>query len=113
MDSGHPLQVSQVAEGVLEPARHGPQVGHRQAQVLRRRLDDLRAAPTLATMRALPGRCHELTGNRAGQISLDLVHPMRLIFEPADDPPSIKPDGGLDWKGNRAVRILSVEDTHG
>ncbi len=82
------------------------------AEKIRARLDDLQAAPTLATMRGLPGRCHELTGNRAGQLSLDLVHPYRLIFEPADEPPPRKSDGGLEWEEVRAVRVLSVEDTH-
>ena len=83
------------------------------ARRLRQRLDDLRAAPNLDAMRRLPGRCHELKGERAGQISLDLDHPLRLIFEPADMPFSRKPDGGLDWAATTAVRILAVEDTHG
>jgi proteic killer suppression protein len=58
------------------------------------------------------GRCHELTGNRAGTLSLDLVHPYRLIFEPADEPVPRKPDGGLDWKRVTRIRILEVADTH-
>lgn len=88
--------------------RHGAQ----QAKRLRQRLDELRAADTLETMRQLPGRCHELTGKLAGKVSLDLVHPYRLIFEPADDPPARKPDGGIDWANVRSIRLLEVEDTH-
>ncbi len=87
--------------------------GSRQSEKLRQRLDDLRAAPSLATMRNLPGRCHELVGDRARQVSLDLVHPYRLIFEPADEVRPLKADGGLDWSRVRTIRILAVEDTHG
>lgn len=66
----------------------------------------------LEVMRRLPGRCHELKGELAGILSLDLRHPYRLLFEPADEPVPVKPDGGLDWAGVTAVRILGVEDTH-
>ena len=84
-----------------------------QAKKLRQRLDELRAASTLETMRNLPGRCHELLHDRAGQLSLDLEHPHRLIFEPANDPVPRKQDGGLNWTAVTAVRILGVVDTHG
>lgn len=87
--------------------------GEIQAKKIRQRLDDLRAAETLAEMRQLPGRCHELKGDRAGQLSLDLHHPYRLIFEVANEPIPRKPDGGLNWEQVTAVRILGVEDTHG
>lgn len=63
-------------------------------------------------MRQLPGRCHELIGDRKGEISIDLDGPYRLIFEPADNPPPTNEDGGLDWKRVTAVVILAVEDTH-
>lgn len=84
------------------------------AKVLRQRLDELYDADVLAQIRFLPGpRCHELKGNRAGQLSVDLAGPYRLIFEPADDPVPTKPDGGLDWRRVTAVRIREVTDTHG
>jgi len=84
-----------------------------QAKKLRRRLDDLSAASTLEIMRTMfPGRCHELKGDRAGQISLDLEHPYRLVFEPANDPIPRKQDGGLNWTAITAVRIIGVVDTH-
>ncbi|MDG2989886.1 type II toxin-antitoxin system RelE/ParE family toxin [Candidatus Synechococcus calcipolaris G9] len=86
--------------------------GTRRAKRIRQRLDDLRAANTLEDMRSLPGRCHELQHDRAGQLSLDLDHPYRLIFQPENDPVPVKPDGGLDWKTITAVRILGVVDTH-
>lgn len=88
--------------------------GADQARLLRRRLDEFRAAETLADIARLPGpRCHEYTQDRKGQLSVDLRHPYRLIFEPADDPVPRKEDGGLDWQAVKAVRILEVYDPHG
>ena len=83
-----------------------------RANLIRRRLDDLRAAPTLETMRQLPGRCHELKGNRAQQLSVDLDGPYRLILYPAHNPVPLKPDGGMDWKKVTAVTVKEVRDTH-
>lgn len=80
---------------------------------LKQRLDDLESADTLAVMRHLPGRCHELTGDRAGQFALDLDHPYRLIFEPDHYPVPSKEDGGIDWTAVTAVCIIAVEDYHG
>ena len=86
--------------------------GHLRAKKIHTRLDDLFAATVLEDMRSLPGRCHELTGNRKGQLSLDLDHPWRLIFTPDDFPPAILADGGIDWKNVRSIKILGIEDTH-
>ncbi len=88
-------------------------LGSVNARRLRQRLDDLHAADSLEVMRVLPGRCHELEADRAGQLSLDLEHPQRLVFEPAANPAPSKPDGGLDWSEVTAVRILEITDTHG
>ena len=87
--------------------------GKNRAQLIELRLDILRDANVLEDTRNLPGNCHELHQNRAGQLSLDLDGPYRLIFEPADQPIPLKPDGGLDWNKVTAVEILGVENTHG
>jgi len=86
--------------------------GKPMAKKIRQRLDELRAAANLEDMKTLPGRCHELKHNRSGQISLDLDHPLRLIFVPAYQPPALKPDGGIDWKNVRVIEIIGIEDTH-
>lgn len=89
--------------------------GERRARLIMRRMQELRAAHTLGDFwppYSGPGRCHELTGDRAGQLSLDLDHPYRLIFEPDHNPSPRRTDGGLDWRQVTAVRILGVEDTH-
>lgn len=88
--------------------------GKRRADLIRRRLDQLKAAESLAVLRTFGfGRCHELTGELDGVLSIDLDHPHRLLFEPAHDPRPTKPDGGLDWNLVTAVRILGIGDTHG
>lgn len=86
--------------------------GAEAAKVLRRRLDQLRAAETLEVMRTLPGRCHELSQDRQGELAVDLRGPYRLVFEPAANPPPTREHGGLDWERVTAVRILQVEDYH-
>jgi plasmid maintenance system killer protein len=88
--------------------------GFRRAKLIRRRLDELRAADSLDAIRCLPqARCHELKGNHAGELSVDLEHPFRLLFRPANELIPRKADGGLDWEGVSAVEIIGVEDTHG
>jgi len=87
--------------------------GKVQAKLIARRLVELQAADNLAVMLTLPQvRAHELTGNRAGQISLDVKHPYRLLVVPDYDELPHKPDGGLDWNKVIKVKVLGVEDTH-
>lgn len=77
------------------------------------RLADLMAAENLELLRFLPQlRAHELTGDRAGQISVDVKHPYRLLILPDHDETPRKPDGGLDWKLVTKVKILEIADTH-
>ena len=76
----------------------------------------MRAAPSLAAFAppmSPPHRCHELTGNRKGQLSMDLDHPYRLLFQPTHDPLPVRKEGGLDWNLVTAIKILQIEDTHG
>lgn len=91
--------------------------GTNRARKIRIRLKELRAAKSLMDFwppKSPPGRCHELTeGKRAGQLSVDLDHPYRLIFIPYHDPVPRHEDGGLDWSKVTSVMILGVEDTHG
>jgi len=86
--------------------------GAARAKILRRRLDDLAAVACLQVMRGLPGRCHELKGDRARSLSLDLDGPYRLLFCPAHNPIPLLADGGLDWAAVTAVVIMGIEDTH-
>ena len=81
---------------------------------LKQRLMELKAAETLEDISRLPpARCHELTGERKGQLSVDLTQPHRLVFMPEDRPLPRKPDGGLDWTQVTKILVLEVVDTHG
>lgn len=89
--------------------------GERRAKLLKSRLAVLAAATCLADIGPPyrgPMRCHELTGDRAGQLSIDLDHPYRLIFSPNHDPIPERDAGGLDWSRVNAIRILEIADTH-
>ena len=88
---------------------HGTDNGRRICQ----RLAQLMAAENLETLRLLPQtRAHELTGDRAGQISVDVRHPYRLLLLPDHDEVPRKADGGLDWPRVTKVKILGIVDTH-
>ncbi len=87
--------------------------GSQRARYIERRMKALQAADTLADMRSLPGRCHELREDRAGQLAVSLDGSYRLVFEPAHTPVPTKPDGGLDWSKVTAIRILEVVNYHG
>jgi proteic killer suppression protein len=74
---------------------------------------ELKAAISLDDISRLPpARCHELTGNRKGQLSVDLEHPYRLLFIPANNPLPETKNGGLDWPGVTEIEIIGVVDTH-
>ncbi|PTB17331.1 killer suppression protein [Trinickia symbiotica] len=91
---------------------HGPL----RAKKLKIAMVKLRAAPNLgifAPPMSPPHRCHELTGNRKGQLTVDLDHPYRLVFKARHDPLPERPEGGLDWSRVTAIEITGIEDTHG
>jgi len=88
--------------------------GLEQAKKIQQRIFELQAADNLDTLWTLPQiRAHELRGNLAGQVSLDIKHPYRLLIKPDYDNPPKKEDGGLDRAKITKVKILRVEDTHG
>jgi plasmid maintenance system killer protein len=84
------------------------------AKKLKHCLGVLKAIETLSDISNLkPLRCHELSGNHKGRLSVDLDHPYRLLFRPDHEPIPSKPDGGLDRTKVTAVVIIGIEDTHG
>ena len=87
--------------------------GPRQADLIHQRLAEMIAAENLVELKKLPAaRMHPLKSNRIGQFSVDLVHPQRLIFEPANTPSPRKPDGTYLWLKVTQVRIIEIADTH-
>jgi proteic killer suppression protein len=86
------------------------QLGKKRSSRLKNRLNELRAKENVSELQL--GRPHELTGDRAGQYSVDLDGPMRLLFEPTELPPPALPAGGIDWQHLKSICILGIEDTH-
>jgi proteic killer suppression protein len=86
--------------------------GARMAKIIRRRLADLEAAESLEVMQLLPGRCHELTENLSGHLAMDLEHPDRLVFKPANQPLPVDGSGRLDWSKVTKVEIVGIGDYH-
>lgn len=83
------------------------------ARRLKQRLMELRAATTLQDIcRTPPARCHELKGERKGQLAVDLGHPFRLVFKPDHAPVPRTSDGGLDWDSVTKVMVIEVVDYH-
>lgn len=86
--------------------------GEAGAKKIMLRLQQLAGATNLDDMRALPGRCHELSDDRAGSLAVDLHKGFRLVFQPTADPPPVKDDGGLDWSSVDSVTVLEIVDYH-
>jgi plasmid maintenance system killer protein len=88
-------------------------LGPKRARKLQQRLMELAAAATLADISRLPpARCHELAGDRKGQLSVDLEHPYRLLFIPANDPIPHTTESGLDWERVTEIEVIAIVDTH-
>ena len=88
----------------------GPQLAGR----VRQRLAEFKAANSLSDISHLPPpRLHGLTGDRDGQFAVDLQHPFRLVFEPANDPVPLDSMSGIDKSRVTAILIIEVEDYHG
>jgi len=82
-------------------------------KLLRRRLAALDAAPTLTDMDGVPGKCHPLRTDRAGQFAVHLWGSYRLVFAPDYDILPTLPDGGVDRSRVTKIRIEEVVDYHG
>jgi plasmid maintenance system killer protein len=87
--------------------------GAERGRKIQLRLSQLVAAASIAELMTLPGaRCHQLTGDRDEQFSVDLDGPYRLIFEVDIDPVPRRKDGGIDLDSVDAVVVIEIKDTH-
>ncbi|MBA2883165.1 proteic killer suppression protein [Desulfosalsimonas propionicica] len=87
--------------------------GTKMAAKLGQRMFELNAAKSLKDISRLPpARCHQLSGNRQNQFSVDLEHPFRLLFIPANEPLPRLPDGGFDLEKITEIEIIAIIDTH-
>ncbi len=89
------------------------ELGNEMTRKLQQRLMELKAVSCLDDIsRMPPPRCHQLSGNRDGQLSVDLKHPRRLYFIPANDPVPETEDGGLDWCKVTEIEITEIFNPH-
>jgi toxin HigB-1 len=87
--------------------------GAERARKIKLRLDQMRAAASVAELMTLPGtRCHQLRADRDEQFSVDLDGPYRLIFQVAMDVVPRRQDGGIDIDAVDAVVVIEIADTH-
>lgn len=88
-------------------------MGRIRAEKFNKRLGDLRNSNTLEDVRHLPGRYHELTGDRKDQWACDLDQPYRLIFEPHEKPIPSDENGRFIWAEIKGVEVIEITNYHG
>lgn len=86
------------------------QLGANCAKKLALRLAALEAAARVSELVA--GNPHPLTGDRAGQMALNLAGGYRLVFAPKNGPLPLRPDGGTDWTQVNIISIEYIGDYH-
>jgi len=83
------------------------------AKRVSQRMDQLQAAPNLATIQSIPSlECHVLTGDRKGEWAVSISGNYRLIFEIDHDPVPAKEDGSIDSILITDICILETTDYH-
>lgn len=83
------------------------------AQKISQRLRNLEDADNLAILSTIPAAgCHELSGDRAGLLAVNVSVNYRIIFEPMHDPIPRKTDGGLNRELVTNIRIIEITDYH-
>lgn len=87
-------------------------LGNLRAKIYKKRLDDLKAADTLEDVRYLPGKYHELSGDRKGYWACNLDHPYRLIFRPQIEPIPENKDGQYIWIEIESIEVTEIVDYH-
>jgi proteic killer suppression protein len=88
------------------------ELGQIRAKLFTKRLLELQTAQTLEDVRNLPGKYHELTGNRKGQWACDLDQPYRLIFTPHENPIPTNESGQYIWLEIKGVEVIEIVNYH-
>jgi len=84
----------------------------KSAKKIKNQLDDLAMVDNLQEAMELPGNHHPLTGDREGQFACYLVHPFRLIYEPANEPLPVDENNALIYKEITIIEIIEIVDYH-
>jgi len=86
--------------------------GDKCARQVMARLADLEAAASLEDFRDLPGKCHELTGDRKGKFALHLPDGKRLVFAPKTGELTRDRGRGSNWSQVDAVCVIEIVEYH-
>lgn len=87
--------------------------GAENAGMIQRRLFVLESVRCLGDVpRLKPERCHPLDGKLAGCFAVDVLHPFRIAFSPADATGVATQLGGRAWEKASAITILDLLDHH-
>lgn len=96
-----------------DPKRLRKKYGVDCARLIERRLAQIGASGSLDVLCRLPQiRCHQLVADRAEEFSLDLIHPLRMIVQVANDPVPRREDGGIDRSRVTRLAFVEITDTH-
>jgi proteic killer suppression protein len=79
---------------------------------LKQRLDDIRAAESLAVLQSLPGHYHPLSADRAGEWACHLEEPRRLVFRPIESLPEASSGAGRARDRITVVSLIEVVNYH-
>lgn len=75
------------------------------------RIASMRNASDLQELHHLPGRAHQLKGDRAGQFAMELPDGLRLVFCPTEPAPH-RDDGGVDLAAVTRITLIEITDYH-
>lgn len=106
------IRDKKLRKSIDDPKKLVREYGAKMANILQRRLDDLYNADTLEDTRNLPGRYHELRGNKKEYWACDLEQPYRLIFTPRQRPIPQNEDGQYIWVEIVAIEITEIDNYH-
>ena len=87
--------------------------GAERAAIVKKRMVFLKAANNLYRVPVTPPYYrHQLKGSYKGCFAVNVKHPYRLIFRPANKPLPLLDDGGLDLIRVTDIEIIGLEDYH-
>lgn len=81
-------------------------MGLKRTSIYQKRIQDILVANNFSQLKNVPGRFHELVGNRKGQWACDLDQPYRLIIKGAE------PDKVVVWTEVNEAEVLEIVDYH-
>lgn len=82
----------------------------KNAKKIMMRLSEINAVENLENLMTLPGRFHNLKGERKNTFACDLKHPFRLIFEPSNDPIPTDDNNKIIYSKITEIKILEIKD---